>query len=84
MLSLSQVTGQEVVGPNGQVVGRVTDLTVRLDNEAGPEVVERILVRCSRGTDLLLPWAAIESFEPTGVRMHGTDEPDDVRNHLHS
>ena len=35
-------------------------------------------------TDRKLPWAVIESFEATGVRMHGTDEPEDVRNHLHS
>jgi sporulation protein YlmC with PRC-barrel domain len=74
VLSLSQVTGQEVVGPNGEVVGRVRDLTARLDDEAGPELVERILVRRNRGTDLLLPWAAAESFEPTGVRIHGFDD----------
>jgi sporulation protein YlmC with PRC-barrel domain len=73
--SLSQVTGQEVVGPNGEVVGRVRDLTARLDDEAGPELVERILVRRNRGTNLLLPWAAAESFERTGVRLHGNDDP---------
>ena len=38
MLSLSQVTGQEVMGPNGEVVGRVTDLTARLDDGAWPGV----------------------------------------------
>src|SRR3982074_693546 len=68
------MTGQEVVGPNGEVVGRVKDLTVRLDDEAGPEFVERILVRRVRGSDLLLPWAAAQSFEPTGVRIHGNDD----------
>ena len=28
-----------------------------------------------RAPDLLLPWAAIESFEHTGVLVHGTDDP---------
>ncbi len=75
MLSLSQVTGQDVWGPNGQVLGRVADLTTRLDDEAGPHLVERILVRCRREADLLMPWAAIESFEHTGVLMHAKSDP---------
>jgi sporulation protein YlmC with PRC-barrel domain len=75
VLSLSQLTGQEIWGPDGRVLGRLADLTTRLDDQAGPELVERILVRCSRGSDLLLPWATVESFEPTGVRMHGDDDP---------
>ena len=74
MLSLSQVTGQDVWGPDGQVLGRVADLTTRLDDQAGPHLAERILV-CRRGADLLIPWAAIESFEQTGVLIHGNDDP---------
>ena len=75
VLSLSQVTGQDVWGPNGQVLGRVADVTTRLDSQAGPHLVERILVQCRRGADLLMPWAAIESFENTGVLVNGTDDP---------
>ena len=74
MLSLSQVTGQDVWGLDGQVLGRVADLTTRLDDQAGPHLAERILV-CRRGADLLIPWAAIESFEQTGVLIHGNDDP---------
>ena len=73
MLSLSQVTGQDVWGSDGRVLGRVADLTTRLDDQAGPHMVERILV-CRRGPDLLMPWAAIESFEHTGVLMHANDD----------
>ncbi len=48
--------------------------TTRLDDLAGPHLAERILV-CRRGADLLIPWATIESFEQTGVLIHGNDDP---------
>ena len=67
VLSLTQVTGREVRGANGQVLGRLTDLTTRLDDGVGPHLIERILVSCSRRPDLLVPWAAVEHFEQTGV-----------------
>jgi hypothetical protein len=31
-------------------------------------------VRRHRAPDLLMPWAAIESFENTGVLVHGTND----------
>ena len=68
------MTGQDVLGPDGQVVGRLADLTVRLDEQAGPHLVERLLVRRHRAPDLLMPWVAIESFENTCVLIHGTDD----------
>ena len=75
MLLLSRISGQEVLGPDGRVAGRVADLTVRLDEQAGPHLVERLLVRRHRAPDLLVPWAAIESFENTCVLVRGTDDP---------
>ena len=74
MLLLSRITGQEVLGPDGRVAGRVADLTVRLDEQAGPHLVERLLVRRHRAPDLLVPWAAIESFENTCVLVRDTDD----------
>jgi hypothetical protein len=75
MLLLSRVTGQDVLGPGGRVAGCLVDLTVPLDEHAGPHLVERLLVRRHRTPDLLMPWAAIESFEKTGVLVRGTDDP---------
>ena len=72
---LSRVTGQDVLGPDGRSLGRLADLTVQLGEQAGPHLVERLLVRRHRAQDLLMPWAAIESFENTGVLVHGTDDP---------
>ena len=72
---LSRITGQDVLGPDGRVTGRLADLTVRLDEHAGPHLVERLLVQRHRAPDLLMPWAAIESFENTCVLIHGPDDP---------
>ena len=69
------MTGQDVLGPDGRVTGRLADLTVRLDEHAGPHLVERLLVQRHRAPDLLMPWAAIESFENTCVLIHGPDDP---------
>lgn len=67
MLSLSDVTGQDVRVPGGRVVGRVADLSTRLGVETGPYLVDRILVRGRHGPGLLVPWEEIESFAPDGV-----------------
>ncbi len=68
------MTGQDVLGTDGRVVGRLADLTVRLDEQAGPHLVERLLVRRHRAPDLLVPWAAIESFESTCALLRGPDD----------
>jgi sporulation protein YlmC with PRC-barrel domain len=75
VLSLSRETGQDVLGPDGRMVGRLADLTVRLGGHAGAHLVERLLVQRYRAPDLLVPWAAIESFENTCVLLHGPDDP---------
>jgi sporulation protein YlmC with PRC-barrel domain len=72
---LSRMTGQDVLGTDGRVAGRLVDLTVRLDEQAGPHLVERLLVQRHHAPDLLMPWAAIESFESTCVLMRGPDDP---------
>lgn len=70
MLSLSQVTDQNVRASDGRVFGRVADLTTRLDDQLDRHFVRRILVRRRRGPDVLLPWEVIESFQHTGVVTH--------------
>jgi hypothetical protein len=69
------VTGREVRGPIGEPLGRIADLTTRLDDGAGPHLVERILVPGRRGPDLLVPWAAVTSFEPTHVLLADKVDP---------
>ncbi|WP_442008372.1 magnesium transporter [Mycobacterium sp. 2YAF39] len=65
------MTGQDVLGPDGRVVGRLADLTVRLGEQNGALRVERLLVKRRRASDLLVPWAAIESFESAHVLVDG-------------
>ncbi|HVQ53155.1 MAG TPA: magnesium transporter [Mycobacterium sp.] len=43
----------------------------------GPHLVARILVRGHRTPDLLMPWAAIEIFEMTGVRVCDGANPEE-------
>ena len=75
VLLLSRLTGQDVMSPDGRVIGRLADLSVRLDDQAGPHRAERLLVQRKRAPDLLLPWAAIGSFQHTGVVARSTDDP---------
>ncbi|GAY17831.1 magnesium transporter MgtE N-terminal domain-containing protein [Mycobacterium sp. shizuoka-1] len=63
MLLLSRVTGQDVRGPDGQVVGRLTDLTVSLAQQSGQHRVERVLVTRRHGGPLLVPWGPVARFE---------------------
>ena len=67
VLLLSRVTGRNVLGPDGRGVGRLTDLTVRVDGADGPPVVSRLLVTRRGGPTLLVPWAAVEDFGPGPV-----------------
>jgi sporulation protein YlmC with PRC-barrel domain len=69
VLLLTRVTGRDVLGPDGTVMGRITDLTVRLDAPAGPHLVERILVRGGGGRQLLIPWSAVGSFRNHSVAL---------------
>lgn len=72
MLLLSRVTGQQVCAPDGRTVGRLADLTVRLNNDqAGHQTVERLVVRLSDRRAALLPWTAVDHFNGERV-MVGT------------
>lgn len=66
VLLLSRVTGREVLGPDRRSVGRLADLTVRVDDD-GPPVVNRLLVTRRGGPTLLVPWAAVDEFGPGPV-----------------
>jgi hypothetical protein len=66
---LSGVIGQDLRGPDGQLVGRLADLTVSLGEQNGPTLVDRILVRRKGVQDLLVPWAGVASFPHTGIEL---------------
>ena len=63
VLLLSRVIGRHVQGPDGRGVGRLTDLTVRVDG--GDPVVNRLVVTRRGGPTLLVPWAAVDEFDGT-------------------
>lgn len=67
VLLLSRLTGQEVRGPDGRIAGRLADLTVRLGDQTGPTLVERLLVRGRGAPDLLVPRAAVAAFQRPGI-----------------
>ena len=62
VLLLTRVTGRDVLGPDGRVIGRLGDLTVRLGEQPGARVVERLVVSRRRTPNLVLPWAAVANF----------------------
>lgn len=63
VLLLSRVTGQQVLTPDGRVVGRLTDLTVRLDGTGVGRRVARLVVRLPGGRTVLLPWDGVQDFQ---------------------
>lgn len=69
---LSQVVGTVVRGPAGTALGRVRDLTVRLADPNPLPMVDRVLIRRSRATDLLLPWSAMSAAHGA---LSVSDEP---------
>ncbi len=69
---LSRVIGREVLGPDQRPVGRLADLTVRLDAEGGPQRVQRLLV-ARRGGAALVPWDAVEALRGGRVVLCSTD-----------
>lgn len=69
MLALSRLTGRDVLGPDGRALGRLADLSVRLGAEAGPHLVERVLVRRDGGPQLLIPWGAIRGVRHADIEL---------------
>src|SRR5689334_12072536 len=79
VLLLSRITGREVRGADGQLLGRLADLTVRLHERSSPMQVERILV-WRRGTpDLLVPWRDVESLQHKVIKLIDDYERSAVR-----
>lgn len=62
VLLLSRVTGQDVLGPDGRVIGRLADLTADLVEESGPHLVDRVVVKRGRAPSLLVPWDAVANI----------------------
>jgi hypothetical protein len=81
VLSLSQVIGEEVWGLEGQASDGSPISQLARTTEPAPHLVERILVSRRRGPDLVVPWAAAERFEHTGVVMRGNDDRRSLRSH---
>jgi len=62
VLLLTRVTGRDVLGPDGRVIGRLGDFTVCLDQQSEPQLVERLVVGRRRAPALLLPWDAVSNY----------------------
>lgn len=93
VLLLSRLIGQQVVTPDGGPVGRLADMTVRLDSNGSARLVDRVVLRLRGGRIALLPWSAVESFhvgrmvvaiEPAGFESAGLSAalaPDEILLH---
>ena len=73
VLLLTRLTGQDVLGPDGRVIGRLADLTVRLNRGSGSHLVERLVVTRRHDAELVLPWTAVANFH-AGQVVLGVDE----------
>lgn len=69
MLLLSEIVGSDVRAPDGRLVGSLGDLTLRLGEQHGVTLVDRVLVRRRREPDLLVPWVAGTSLRHRGVQV---------------
>lgn len=73
VLELTAVIGHEVLDPAGAPVGRLADLTVRLDGDAAPHRVRRLLVTRRRAPALLVPWQAVQALTAGRVVLRSDD-----------
>lgn len=73
VLLLTRLTGQDVLGPDGQILGRLADLTVRLNRGSESHLVERLVVTRRHGVELVLPWTAVANFH-AGQVVLGADQ----------
>jgi sporulation protein YlmC with PRC-barrel domain len=75
MLWLTGATGQEVRTCDGTVLGRVSDLSVRLSTSHSSPLVSRVLVEVRRRTFSLIDWNQIAGFEHDDVELiDGVDQ----------
>ena len=66
VLFLSRIIGCEVMvaeAGRGPVIGRLIDLTVLLDDDHGPQLVEHLVVGRRGAPAQLLPWSAVARLE---------------------
>lgn len=73
VLLLTRLTGRDVRGPDGRVIGRLADLTVRLNRGSESHLVERLVITRRHDAELVLPWTAVANFHP-GQMVLGADE----------
>lgn len=69
MLRFSEQTGQDVQSSDGQLLGRVEDLTVA--HGADRPEVQRLLVRRG-GQEFAVPWRSVDAFDTSGVSLRTT------------
>jgi sporulation protein YlmC with PRC-barrel domain len=62
VLLLSRLTGQQVRTPDGRAIGRLADLTARLDGRGDTHVVERLAVRLPIDRTVLVDWSDVADF----------------------
>lgn len=67
VLLLSRITGQQVLTRDGRAVGRLDDLTVRLDGSGAAHLVERLVLRRSDGRIALADWDTVTDFRTARV-----------------
>ena len=73
VLLLTRLIGRDVLGPDGHVLGRLADLTVRLNHGSESQLVARLVVARRHAAELVLPWTAVANFH-SGRVVLGTDE----------
>lgn len=69
VLLLSQVLGRDVRGADGRPVGRLADLSVRIDGDDIAQLVQRLVVTRRNAATLLLPWAEVADFHTGQVTL---------------
>ena len=86
VLLLSRITGEDVLGPDGRVIGRLADLTADLVEESGPHLVDRVVVK-RRAKSLLVPWEAVANVghnqlvlavDPADSERYAVDDVDEA------
>jgi sporulation protein YlmC with PRC-barrel domain len=71
MMLLSTTLGRAVLALDGEVIGSLGDLTVRIDEHRDFALIERMLVRRRGDHDVLVPWADVAAFALNGIRLSG-------------
>jgi len=84
VLLLTRLIGQDVLRPDGHVLGRLADLTVRLNRGSESQLIERLVVTRRHDADMMLPWTAVANFHSGQVVLGADDaaahelEPDEI------